>query len=93
MTATSKENWNRTLTIAGSICIPLATIAFWLIVTGTKLVDKVDEIGLKQIENHKEFIDFKQSIYSEFKQIHGAIDTIKQVQHDENLLKKYGINK
>ena len=37
-----RDRWNRTLAICGSIGVPLVSVAIWLIVSGTKLVDKVD---------------------------------------------------
>ncbi|HXP51159.1 MAG TPA: hypothetical protein VN922_14470 [Bacteroidia bacterium] len=50
MSPIDRTSWNKILALCGSIGVPLISVAIWLIVAGTHLVDKVDLIGANQIK-------------------------------------------
>ena len=50
MSPVERTSWNKIIALCGSIGIPLISVAVWLIVSGTRLVDKVDSISNGQIK-------------------------------------------
>ena len=81
-----RDRWNRTLAICGSIGVPLVSVAIWLIVSGTKLVDKVDSMTneINKINNRLDRTDAK------IDKVSNHVDSISQHQHDESVLRGQG---
>lgn len=75
---TTKTGWLKTLALCFSIATPLISIFFWLTVSGTKLVDKVETIVVTQNEQGADIKDMKKSIAS----LRTWIDTVAQRQSD-----------
>ena len=72
MTEKTSLSWEKVLTIAGGVAIPLASIFFWLITSGTHLVDKVEEISTKQTEQEHKI----ESINSKLDHVSSRVDTL-----------------
>lgn len=81
-----RDKWNRTLAICGSIGVPLVSVSVWLIVSGTKLVDKVDamESQINAINKRLDNTDIK------IDKVSNHVDSIAQHQHDESLMRLTG---
>lgn len=56
-------SWNKIIAVGASFGIPLVSILSWLLVYGTKLVDKVDNIQTVQVSQGNDIKEIKNFIY------------------------------
>ena len=52
MSPVERTSWNKIVALCVSIGVPLISVACWLIIAGTHLVDKVNAIGTNQIKTN-----------------------------------------
>jgi len=50
MSPVERQSWSKIIALCWSIGVPLISVAVWLIISGTHLVDKVDDISRNQIK-------------------------------------------
>lgn len=74
----AKMNWIKMFSVCSSIAVPLLSILYWLTVNGTHLVDKVDSIGTKQVEQGVDIKELKASL----SMLSIRVDTIGQRQKE-----------
>lgn len=78
MAPTERTSWSKVIALCSSIGVPLISVGCWVIIQGTHLVDKVDNISThQQIQD----ADIK-GIWEEIKTLHRQVDTISLHQHD-----------
>jgi hypothetical protein len=88
MSPIDKDRWQRTLTICGSIGIPLISVCVWLIVSGTHLVDTVNYISKDQTQTHAR-IDLMDN---KIDRLIRRVDTLADKQSKEGLYEERIIN-